>query len=268
MEFRPWNVDVKPWLRSSTFDHRHRRRARIPCAWSYEARSNKEFASGRTSCQCVASAPISIRSRPRSSARRRGLARRSRRRSTCSRRANAPTTGRQGGTGRRSDARRRPRHRGGTGRGRGDRLRAPAARAGGALGDEPAGDDRGDGRAGRRGRRPRDRGAASTTSCPTRCVRWSRASTPSRARSHVLVNDIWGATTMEWNKTVWESSLDDGLRTLRLARRHARHHQSLRAAAADPGARRPGRRGHRRHRRVQRARTTASRSSTTSPRRR
>ena len=25
---------------------------------------------------------------------------------------------------------------------------------------------------------------------------------------HVLVNDIWGATTMEWNKTVWESSLD------------------------------------------------------------
>ena len=23
---------------------------------------------------------------------------------------------------------------------------------------------------------------------------------------HVLVNDIWGATTMEWNKSVWESS--------------------------------------------------------------
>src|SRR5215813_13713486 len=34
---------------------------------------------------------------------------------------------------------------------------------------------------------------------------------------HVLVNDIWGATVMEWNKTVWESSLDNGLRTLRLA---------------------------------------------------
>jgi NAD(P)-dependent dehydrogenase (short-subunit alcohol dehydrogenase family) len=34
---------------------------------------------------------------------------------------------------------------------------------------------------------------------------------------HVLVNDIWGATTMEWNKSVWESSLDIGLRTLRLA---------------------------------------------------
>ncbi|HVF13238.1 MAG TPA: SDR family NAD(P)-dependent oxidoreductase, partial [Acidimicrobiales bacterium] len=33
----------------------------------------------------------------------------------------------------------------------------------------------------------------------------------------VLVNDIWGATTMEWDKTVWESSLEIGLRTLRLA---------------------------------------------------
>ena len=33
---------------------------------------------------------------------------------------------------------------------------------------------------------------------------------------HVLVNDIWGATTMEWNKSVWGSSLDIGLRTLRL----------------------------------------------------
>jgi NAD(P)-dependent dehydrogenase (short-subunit alcohol dehydrogenase family) len=34
---------------------------------------------------------------------------------------------------------------------------------------------------------------------------------------HILVNDIWGATKMEWNKTVWESSLEYGLRTLRLA---------------------------------------------------
>jgi NAD(P)-dependent dehydrogenase (short-subunit alcohol dehydrogenase family) len=34
---------------------------------------------------------------------------------------------------------------------------------------------------------------------------------------NVLVNNIWGATTMEWNKSVWESSLDLGLRTLRLA---------------------------------------------------
>ena len=34
---------------------------------------------------------------------------------------------------------------------------------------------------------------------------------------HVLVNDIWGATTMEWDKSVWESTLDIGLHTLRLA---------------------------------------------------
>jgi NAD(P)-dependent dehydrogenase (short-subunit alcohol dehydrogenase family) len=33
---------------------------------------------------------------------------------------------------------------------------------------------------------------------------------------HILVNDIWGATRMEWNKSVWESSLEYGLRTLRL----------------------------------------------------
>lgn len=34
---------------------------------------------------------------------------------------------------------------------------------------------------------------------------------------HILVNNIWGATKMEWNKTVWESDLDYGLQTLRLA---------------------------------------------------
>ena len=34
---------------------------------------------------------------------------------------------------------------------------------------------------------------------------------------HVLVNDIWGATKMEWSKTAWESTLDYGLHQLRLA---------------------------------------------------
>jgi NAD(P)-dependent dehydrogenase (short-subunit alcohol dehydrogenase family) len=34
---------------------------------------------------------------------------------------------------------------------------------------------------------------------------------------HILVNDIWGATRMEWNKTVWESDLDYGLHTMRIA---------------------------------------------------
>ena len=38
-----------------------------------------------------------------------------------------------------------------------------------------------------------------------------------QGKLHILVNDIWGATTMEWNKSVWESSLDYGLHTLRLA---------------------------------------------------
>jgi NAD(P)-dependent dehydrogenase (short-subunit alcohol dehydrogenase family) len=34
---------------------------------------------------------------------------------------------------------------------------------------------------------------------------------------HVIVNDIWGATRMEWGKTVFESSLEHGLGSLRLA---------------------------------------------------
>ena len=38
-----------------------------------------------------------------------------------------------------------------------------------------------------------------------------------QGRLDVLVNDIWGATKMEWNKTVWESDLEYGLRTLQLA---------------------------------------------------
>jgi NAD(P)-dependent dehydrogenase (short-subunit alcohol dehydrogenase family) len=38
-----------------------------------------------------------------------------------------------------------------------------------------------------------------------------------QTRLDILVNDIWGATRMEWGKSVWQSSLDYGLRTLRLA---------------------------------------------------
>ena len=34
---------------------------------------------------------------------------------------------------------------------------------------------------------------------------------------HILVNDIFGIPKIEWNKTVWESSLELGLRTLHLA---------------------------------------------------
>ena len=65
---------------------------------------------------------------------------------------------------------------------------------------------------------------------------------------HVLVNDIWGATTMEWDKTVWESSLDIGLRTLRLGvDTHAiTSHFALPLLIQHAG--RPGGRGHRRDR--------------------
>jgi len=38
-----------------------------------------------------------------------------------------------------------------------------------------------------------------------------------QGRLHVLVNDIFGATRIEWNKAVWESDLDYGLHLLRLA---------------------------------------------------
>ena len=34
---------------------------------------------------------------------------------------------------------------------------------------------------------------------------------------HVLVNDIFGATRIEWGQTVWESDLAFGLHTLHLA---------------------------------------------------
>lgn len=34
---------------------------------------------------------------------------------------------------------------------------------------------------------------------------------------HILVNDIFGATRIEWNKSVWESDLSYGLHSLRLA---------------------------------------------------
>jgi NAD(P)-dependent dehydrogenase (short-subunit alcohol dehydrogenase family) len=37
-----------------------------------------------------------------------------------------------------------------------------------------------------------------------------------QGRLDVLVNDIFGATLMEWDATVWESTLDAGLRLLRL----------------------------------------------------
>ncbi|MFI5558114.1 SDR family oxidoreductase [Amycolatopsis japonica] len=54
---------------------------------------------------------------------------------------------------------------------------------------------------------------------------------------HVLVNDIYGAP-IEWDKTVWESTLDVGLRTLRLAvDTHAiTSHFALPLMVRNPGA--------------------------------
>lgn len=37
-----------------------------------------------------------------------------------------------------------------------------------------------------------------------------------QGKLHILVNDIWGATKTEWNKSVWESDLEYGLHLLRL----------------------------------------------------
>jgi NAD(P)-dependent dehydrogenase (short-subunit alcohol dehydrogenase family) len=38
-----------------------------------------------------------------------------------------------------------------------------------------------------------------------------------QGKLHILVNDIFGATKIEWNKSVWESDLEYGLHLLRLA---------------------------------------------------
>ena len=125
--------------------------------------------------------------------------------------------GGQSGIGRRSDPRGGTRNRRAAGRGRSDRLRHRADDAAqqsemnrpetieetAALVDEAGG-----------------HGIAVQVDhlVPGRGARaGGRASKTNRARLHVLVNDIWGATTMEWNKSVWESTLDIGLRTLRLA---------------------------------------------------
>jgi len=53
---------------------------------------------------------------------------------------------------------------------------------------------------------------------------------------HVLVDDIRGATTMEWGATVWESTLDVGLGMLRLgAETHAvTAHHALPCSSAGP----------------------------------
>ena len=64
-----------------------------------------------------------------------------------------------------------------------------------------------------------------------------------QGRLHVLVNDIFGATKIEWNKSVWESDSGLWLAHLAIGGGHARHHQPLRDTAAHQDAGRPGCRG-------------------------
>jgi NAD(P)-dependent dehydrogenase (short-subunit alcohol dehydrogenase family) len=71
-----------------------------------------------------------------------------------------------------------------------------------------------------------------------------------QGRLDVLVNDVWGGDPLaEWNKPVWEHSLDKGLRLLRLA--VDTHIITSRASPVDSKAGGFARRGHRRHSGVQ-----------------
>lgn len=57
---------------------------------------------------------------------------------------------------------------------------------------------------------------------------------------HILINDIWGATSMEWNKSIWESPLEIGLSKLRLGVDTTRYHQPFRDTISHQVSRRPG----------------------------
>ena len=71
-------------------------------------------------------------------------------------------------------------------------------------------------------------------------------------RLDVLVNDIWGATVMEWNRTVVGVLAGGGPAHPAPGRGDARDHQPFRAAAADQAAGRAGGRGDGRDRCLQR----------------
>ena len=53
--------------------------------------------------------------------------------------------------------------------------------------------------------------------CPDQVEALVKRIEAEQGRLDILVNDIWGATKMEWNKPVWECDLEYGLRTLQLA---------------------------------------------------
>ena len=86
-------------------------------------------------------------------------------------------------------------------------------------------------------------------------------------RLDVLVNDIWGGrAAVRVEHAGVGARPREGAADSAPGDRHAPDHQPLRAAAADPRARRAGRRDDRRHARVQRRALPASRPSTTWPR--
>ena len=69
-----------------------------------------------------------------------------------------------------------------------------------------------------------------------------------QGRLDVLVNDIWGGEKLvEWNTPVWEHDLDERAADAAAGDRHPPDHEPLRAAAADPPARRARGRDDRRH---------------------
>ena len=87
-----------------------------------------------------------------------------------------------------------------------------------ALGVRPAGDDRGDRRAGRPPRAAPGSRWRSTISSRTQVEALVQRIDAEHGRLDILVNDIWGGEQLfEWNTPVWEHDLENGLRLLRLA---------------------------------------------------
>ena len=76
----------------------------------------------------------------------------------------------------------------------------------------------------------RRRRSRSTTSTSRRCGRLADRLRDDYGAIDILVNDIWGAEVLKgppptWNRPIWEHDLDDGLRILRLGRRHPPDHR-------------------------------------------
>ena len=81
----------------------------------------------------------------------------------------------------------------------------------------PSRNHRGDRRTGNGRGRQGHRRSAPIISSPTRCAQLVDRIRAEQGRLDILVNDVWGGERLfEWNKSVWEHNLDNGLRLLRL----------------------------------------------------